>query len=56
MDELSAYLRAPRLPLLTLDEAREAVRLLLHFADESPEGRAAGEWAADVALRLPAGD
>ena len=56
MDELNAYPTAPRLRLLTLGETREAVRLLLHFADKSPEGRAAGEWAADVALRLPAED
>jgi hypothetical protein len=42
--------------LITLDEAREAVRLLQHFADDSPEGQAAGAWAADVALRLPSDD
>lgn len=48
-----SYPTAPRLPLVTLDEAREAVRLLQHFADDSPEGRDAGVWAADMALRLP---
>ncbi|MGW9245782.1 hypothetical protein [Streptomyces badius] len=51
-----SYPAAPRVPLITLEEAREAVRLLLHFADDSPEGQAAGAWAADVALRLPADD
>ncbi len=48
-----SYPTAPRLPLITLEEAREAVRLLQHFADDSPEGRDAGVWAADMALRLP---
>ncbi|MFJ6487063.1 hypothetical protein [Streptomyces californicus] len=48
-----SYSTAPRLPLVTLEEAREAVRLLRHFADDSPEGQEAGVWAADVALRLP---
>ncbi|WP_179889727.1 MULTISPECIES: hypothetical protein [unclassified Streptomyces] len=51
-----SYPTAPRLPLITLEEAREAVRLLQHFADDSPEGQQAGVWAADVALRLPAED
>ncbi|MEV7492222.1 hypothetical protein AB0O08_15885 [Streptomyces anulatus] len=49
-----SYPTAPRLPLVTLEEAREAVLLLQHFADDSPEGRDAGAWAAEVALRLPA--
>ncbi|MCX5158115.1 hypothetical protein OOK39_02215 [Streptomyces sp. NBC_00264] len=48
------YPTDPRLPLLTLDEAREAVRLLGHFADDSPEGKAAGDLAADLGRRLPA--
>lgn len=51
-----SYPTAPRLPLITLDEAREAVRLLRHFADDSPDGRDAGAWVAEVALRLPAED
>lgn len=51
-----SYPAAPRLPLITLDEAREAVRLLRYFADDSPQGRDAGAWAWDVALRLPADD
>ncbi|MFF1650168.1 hypothetical protein [Streptomyces sp. NPDC058240] len=49
-----SYPSAPRLPLLTADEAREAVRLLRHFADDSAEGRAGGDLAADLARRLPA--
>lgn len=48
-----SYPTAQRVPLITLAEAREAVRLLLHFADDSPVGQEAGAWAADVALRLP---
>ncbi|MDX2732850.1 hypothetical protein [Streptomyces sp. PA03-2a] len=48
------YPKGLRLPLLTLDEAREMVRLLLHFADESMEGRAAGDLATDLGRRLPA--
>ncbi|MCX5433995.1 hypothetical protein OHU11_40625 (plasmid) [Streptomyces sp. NBC_00257] len=48
------YPSTPRLPLLTADEAREAVRLLRHFADNSAEGQAAGDLAADLARRLPA--
>lgn len=51
-----SYPVSPRLPLVTLEEAREAVRLLQHFADDSPEGQAAGSWVAEVALRLPAED
>ncbi|MEW1700756.1 hypothetical protein ACIQCR_16920 [Streptomyces sp. NPDC093249] len=43
-----------RLPLLTLDEARQVVSLLLHFQHETTEeGRAAGALAHDLALRLP---
>jgi hypothetical protein len=44
------YPTDPGLPLLTLDEAREAARLLLHFADSSADGQAAG----DLGQRLPA--
>ncbi|MBQ1118495.1 hypothetical protein [Streptomyces sp. C3-3] len=51
-----SYPTAQRVPLVTLAEAREAVRLLLHFADDSPEGQQAGAWVAEVALRLPAED
>ncbi|MGW3298451.1 hypothetical protein [Streptomyces rubiginosohelvolus] len=51
-----SYPAAPRLSLVTLEEAREAVRLLQHFADDSPEGQEAGAWVAEVALRLPAED
>lgn len=51
-----SYPTAPRLPLVTLEEAREAVRLLQHFADDSPEGRDASAWVAEVALRLQAED
>ncbi|MFI7329315.1 hypothetical protein ACIBQ3_32350 [Streptomyces rubiginosohelvolus] len=51
-----SYPAAPRLSLVTLEEAREAVRLLQHFADDSPEGQAADAWVAEVALRLPADD
>ncbi|MFG3136079.1 hypothetical protein ACGFZA_07635 [Streptomyces sp. NPDC048211] len=49
------YPSDPRLPLLTLTEARDAVRLLMHLADDSPEGREARELALDVGARLPAG-
>ncbi|MFH8627793.1 hypothetical protein ACH4A8_38900 [Streptomyces vietnamensis] len=50
------YPFAPRLPLLTAAEAREAVRhlLLLEQLDLSPRGAAAGELAADLARRLSA--
>ncbi len=51
-----SYPTSSRLPLVTLAEAREAVRLLQHFADDSPEGQEAGAWVAEVALRLPADD
>lgn len=47
------YPSDPRLPLLTLSEARDAVRLLMHLADDSAEGREARELAAEVAGRLP---
>ncbi|KOG78729.1 hypothetical protein ACZ90_04240 [Streptomyces albus subsp. albus] len=45
-----SYSTAPR---LLQGDHRKAVRLLQHFADDSPEGLDAGVWAADVALRLP---
>ncbi|MEV8530138.1 hypothetical protein AB0451_39705 [Streptomyces sp. NPDC052000] len=52
-----AYPSAPRLPLVTLEEAREAVRLLLHFSDigdgESDEELDAYALATDIAGRLP---
>lgn len=51
-----SYPTTQRLPLITLTEAREAVRLLQHFADDSPEGRDTDAWVAEVALRLPAED
>lgn len=50
------YSTAPRLPLLTLDEAREAVRLLLHLADDTAAGREAVQLAGELGLRLPAPD
>ncbi|MEU8526475.1 hypothetical protein AB0C77_12885 [Streptomyces sp. NPDC048629] len=43
-----------RLPLVSLDEARHAVELLMWFEDETPEGRAAGDLARTLAARLPA--
>ncbi|WP_137991279.1 hypothetical protein [Streptomyces vilmorinianum] len=43
-----------RLPLVTLDEARKVVELLMHFEDDTVEGRAAFQLAGDIALRLPA--
>lgn len=51
-----SYPAESRLPLITLEEAREAVRLLQHFADDSPAGQEAGAWVAEVALRLSADD
>ncbi|MFE7395696.1 hypothetical protein [Streptomyces sp. NPDC057557] len=51
---IGTYPTDPRLPLLTLAEAQEAVRLLRHFADDSLEGGAAGDLATDLARRLPA--
>lgn len=47
----------PRLPLITVAEAREAVGylLLLEQLDLTPRGAAAGQLAADLAMRLPAG-
>ncbi|MEU7032697.1 hypothetical protein ABZ958_03300 [Streptomyces sp. NPDC046237] len=47
---------APRLPLLTVAEAREAVSYLqlLESLDLTPRGEAAGRLAGDLAMRLPA--
>ncbi|MFE1230291.1 hypothetical protein [Streptomyces sp. NPDC058745] len=49
------YPNAPRLPLLTAAEAREAVGYLslLETLDLTPRGQAAGQLAADLASRLP---
>ncbi|MEU8623267.1 hypothetical protein [Streptomyces sp. NPDC048669] len=49
------YPTDPRLPLLTLAEARDAVRLLMLLADDSVEGREARDLAADLGSRLPSG-
>lgn len=51
------YSDAPRLPLLSVAEAREAVSylLLLEQLDVTPRGAAAGRLAADLAMRLPTG-
>lgn len=48
------YPPAPRLPLLTAAEAREAVRhlFLLEQLDLSPRGAAAGQLASELARRL----
>lgn len=48
------YPSDPRLPLLTLAEARDAVRLLMHLADDSTEGREAAQLAGELGVRLPA--
>ncbi|MGW2861901.1 hypothetical protein [Streptomyces sp. NPDC001205] len=62
MDALSSpvtgtYSDAPREPLVTLMEAREAVRLLMHFAEagdgDSEEELDAYQLATDIAGRLP---
>lgn len=62
VDDLSesvtgTYSEAPRMPLITLDEAREAVRLLMHFAGDSAgdsdEKLDAYQLATDIAGRLP---
>ncbi|MGW2594804.1 hypothetical protein ACWCXC_31690 [Streptomyces sp. NPDC001515] len=50
-----SYPADPRLPLLTLPEARDAVRLLMHLADDTEAGREARELALEVGARLPAG-
>ncbi|MEU9858047.1 hypothetical protein [Streptomyces sp. NPDC047974] len=56
MDDDYAEDYGPRLPLASLGEARETVRLLLHFQDETEDAQAAGALARDLALRLPAGE
>lgn len=50
------YPDAPRLPLVTAAEARQAVSylLLLESLDVTPRGRAAGDLGRDLAGRLPA--
>lgn len=48
------YPSDPRLPLLTLAEARDAVRLLMLLADDSEAGLEARDLAAEVGARLPA--
>ncbi|MFJ8848918.1 hypothetical protein [Streptomyces sp. NPDC102437] len=48
------YPSDPRLPLLTADEVRKVISLLRHLADDSTEGRAAGDLAADLGRRLSA--
>ncbi|MEV6726759.1 hypothetical protein AB0M94_38270 [Streptomyces xanthochromogenes] len=62
MDDLAspvtgAYSDAPREPLITLIEAHDVVRLLLHFAKThshgSDEERDAYALATDLAGRLP---
>ena len=50
-----SYPSDPRLPLLTLPEARDVVRLLMRLADDSDEGREAVRLAGDIGLRLPSG-
>ena len=47
------YPAEERLPLLTLSEARRAVVLLQHLADDTVEGREAEDLAHDLAARLP---
>lgn len=60
MDDLASpvtgtYSDAPREPLITLVEARDVVRLLMHFAEagESDEELDAYALATDIAGRLP---
>lgn len=50
------YSVGPRLPLITLAEARDVVAFLqlLESLDVTPRGEAAGQLAADLAMRLPA--
>lgn len=50
------YPPAPRLPLLTAAEARDAVGFLqlLESLDVTPRGAAAGQLASELARRLPA--
>ncbi|MFE1908454.1 hypothetical protein ACFW96_33070 [Streptomyces gardneri] len=42
-----------RLPLTTFYEAKYSLELLMRFADDTPKGRASGEWARTLAQRLP---
>ncbi|MFI6688350.1 hypothetical protein [Streptomyces sp. NPDC050485] len=60
MDDLASpvtgtYSDAPRLPLITLMEARDVVRLLQHLADHEGDDEAyeARQLAGDIAFRLP---
>lgn len=50
------YLNDPRVPLLTAAEVREAVGYLLALEelDSTPRGKAAGDLAHELALRIPA--
>ncbi|MFF5972243.1 hypothetical protein ACFY7C_12060 [Streptomyces sp. NPDC012769] len=48
------YADEERLPLLNLSEARQAVVLLLHLADDTVEGQEAERLARDLGARLPA--
>ena len=49
------YPSDPRLPLLTLAEARDAVRLLMLLADDSEAGREVRDLAAELGVRLASG-
>ncbi|MFB6525211.1 hypothetical protein [Streptomyces sp. NPDC056399] len=54
MDDDSPYINEPRVPLITLSEARETVDLLLSLGDDhTSDGRRAKQLASDIALRLP---
>lgn len=50
----NVYPSDPRLLLLTLAEARDAVRLLMLLADDSEAGREARDLAGELGVRLPA--
>ncbi|MFI0827273.1 hypothetical protein ACH4Q7_22775 [Streptomyces roseolus] len=58
MDDFAAadepILTEPRQPLLTYGEAVDIVMTLRHFADSSEEGKAAGDLAHTLAMRIPA--
>ncbi|MFJ3097378.1 hypothetical protein [Streptomyces hydrogenans] len=49
-------LPGPRVPLLTVDEARSVIAALSHFADDSEEGRVASGLAHLLAMRVPAAE
>ncbi|MFE1349552.1 hypothetical protein [Streptomyces sp. NPDC058757] len=49
-------LPGPRVPLLTVDEARSVIATLAYFADDSEEGRAASGLAHLLAMRVPAAE